>query len=79
MEMWVIPLGALIVSLFTLMFGAVSLRDKATAAHANGLERRFDRVESDLRDCVQERSRLERENLRLMRELLKASGIEVSS
>ena len=85
MEAWAVPFGALVVSLATLVFTGLSLRQRATEAHVDAVERgiRDDlaSVKEKLRGCEEDRLRylgdlksLRDENLDLMRKLVRANG-----
>lgn len=69
-DQWVIPLSALFISMATLIFAAISLRGKQDTDHAVSVERRIERVENELKECLKDRARLERENLILLRDLI---------
>ena len=86
METWAVPLGALIVSLATLIFAAISLRGKANLDHTNGIDRRVERQGVELQrviaaeaqcqkekaDAYREIAALHRENVDLMRRVINA-------
>lgn len=85
METWAVPLGALIVSLATLVFSSISLRQRATEAHVDAVERgirdELAAVRAQLKGCEEDRLRylgdlksLRDENLDLMRKLVLANG-----
>ena len=62
-----IPLGALIVSLSTLVYTSISIRRKANGEELDKLEGRLDTVERKLAECEQHRAQLITENVDLMR------------
>ena len=88
METWAIPLGALIVSLATLIFTGMMMRQKAEVAQVASVEARIQRAEDDLRraadelrECRIDRERylndlksLREENLELMKKAVWANG-----
>ena len=85
METWAVPLGALIVSLATLVFTSVNVRQRATEAHVDAVERgireELTAVKQKLAGCEEDRLRylgdlksLRDENLDLMRKLVRANG-----
>ena len=74
-----IPLAALIVSMATLMFTALSTRTKASLTDVSRLEARVlfleaenARLATELRDALAANIRVTRENIELMRRLLLA-------
>ncbi len=76
MESWAVPMAALVVSLATLIFGAISLRSKAEGKVTDGIAARLDDamrqiqgLETAVRECHQERAALQRENIELLRQL----------
>ena len=77
METWVVPLAALIVSLSTLIFGAISLGGKANGDFTQSLNTRLndaiseiDHLKREVRECHQERAALQRREVELMRQLV---------
>lgn len=66
MESFAVPLGALIVSLASLVFTAISLRDKADDKHVTSVEERLKVAEAALQQCEagRETDRLERVQFR---------------
>ena len=65
-----IPLAALIVSMATLMFTALSTRTKASLTDVALLEARVKFLEDELDNCAKERVRLEHREVELMRMLV---------
>ena len=85
METYSVPLGALVVSLATLIFTGLSLRGKAQEAHVASIDRSLAdaRAEFDRRLAECERARdefhqmiieLKDDNLRLLQKLTKNGG-----
>ena len=85
METYAVPLGALIVSLATLVFTGLSLRGKAQEAHVESIDRNLAdaRAEIDRRlsECEKARDefyriigQLKDDNLRLLQKLTKNGG-----
>ena len=82
METYAVPLGALIVSLATLIFTGLTLRGKAQEAHVQTVEQQLTLRVSDLsrevEECKKARDRFEQqigvlrdENLTLLQKLVK--------
>ena len=78
-----IPLAALIVSMATLIFTALSTRTKASLTDVSLLEARVhfleaenERLATELRDALAANIRITRENIELMRRLLLAEPQE---
>ncbi len=69
MELFAIPLGALLVSLATLVFTAMSLRQKADTGYVQSVESRVKVAEDKLTKCEDARDALQRENVELTRRL----------
>ena len=61
-----IPLAALVVSLGTLVFTGLELREKADGRHVQTVEGRVAYLEHQLELCEAERTALERERVQLL-------------
>ena len=79
MENLGLPLAALIISAGTLLFGALSLRQKASAAYVGTIEERISFLElenkelrKDVENCHRDTKALREENVELMRRLIRA-------
>lgn len=70
MEAWAIPAAALIVSLSTLVFAAISLKGKTGNNHTESLDRRIDRLERRNGELEEDLGRCERDRVRLMGQLV---------
>ena len=64
-----IPLAALIVSLGTLVFTGLELREKADGQHVRTVEGRVAYLEHELELCESTRSALERERVQLLTQI----------
>lgn len=64
-----IPLTAVIISLATLVFSAVSLRKKAGVDYVQELERRLSAAEKRADDCERERTAWSRERIAFLERL----------
>ena len=74
MESYAIPLGALIVSMTTLIFVGLGMRRQVMTAideRASRNESRIDLLERRLAECEQSKAVLQAENYRLMQRLMR--------
>lgn len=69
MESWAFPLAALIISMTTLVLGALALNHKADNARLNDAIREIDGLKTELRRCQEERSAAERKERDALRQL----------
>ena len=70
MDSFAVPVAALIVSLATLVFSAISTRNKATVDYAHSIEARLERAELALDDCRRSSAELKEENYKLMTKVM---------
>tara|TARA_Y100000310_G_C20699531_1_gene828422 strand:+ start:6171 stop:6401 length:231 start_codon:yes stop_codon:yes gene_type:complete len=75
MDSVTIPVAALITAVGTLLFAVYGMKRKANGDYVTRLERRIEKLEKQLSDSQDECNRLQIENIRLMRQLLKANGV----
>lgn len=73
-EPWAIPLAALIISCAGIAFTWLTLRQTASVAYTQQLERRITHLERELELALQLVRTTREENLDLLRRLLVASG-----
>ena len=67
---YAIPLAALAVSLFTFLSGQIAQKKLANHHYVESIENRVERLERELVECNRERTRLQTENIDLMRRLV---------
>ena len=70
MASWAIPISALIISAFSLLIVVIGMKKKANGDYVEGLERRIEKLENDLKESRAEVFRLRNDNIDLMRRVL---------
>ena len=68
-----IPLSALVVSLATLVFSAISLKRKANGNDLEKVEIKIARLEQELKECRAENDRLQRQYHTLLKQFSERS------
>ncbi len=73
-ESWAIPAAALVVAVAGFAFTYLSLRQTASTAYIQQLERRVEHLESELKEALRLVQQTRDENVDLLRRLLQATG-----
>lgn len=77
MEIYAVPLAALIVSLATLLLTSVSLRSKAGSAMVYTMREELTQLKAEVDACHRERAALQRKEIELTSQLLECQRIRL--